>query len=499
MDFIKEVISTFNKKDKEEFERFLTRKQPKNNRRDLAIFRLLFEMYHGKKVELSNIKGSANYHALRKRLSKELDLFLMLKEATENFNNILGLHKVVYFINQKKFDLAWQLLDKEESKRKGTKFIEEEIKIQRLKLEILPYFKGEELEKTQKRLFELQKLQYQKDRLQVSFIQIQNSLKDKIFKGEYDDNYLEIEEILNKNQVIEMIKVDPNILMQIIRMLRAKFLLDKKYKQFAFVAQKYYDQMFSLFNREQLPNLLLGELEFIMAHAYFRIRKFSKSKHHLSFLNEIMEKDNVLLNVYGAKYISIKSSIDVLEGQLTEAVLEHEKFIEEHLNKLSIKDKLTLNLNLVAYYCCEGAYKKAGRLLMIFQQSDSYYLNLIGMESMVRKELIRVIVQVEIGNIDLALNILQKIQIQYASMFEREEYKMVPSFVMTIIQFIDNPNQNSKIALKAMEEATDYQDSRLFDDPKLLSFYSWLKSKLLGKNLYETLLSEYQNSIFKEQ
>ncbi len=497
MDFIKEVISTFNKKDKEEFERFLTRKQPKNNRRDLTTFRLLFDMYQGKEVEIENIKGSANYHALRKRLSKEFDLFLMLKEANENFNDILGLHKVVYFINQKKFDCTFEWI-KVESKRKGKKFIEEEIKIQRLKLEILPYFKGEELEKTQKRLFELQKLQYQKDRLQVSFIQIQNSLKDKIFKGEYDDNYLEIEKILNKNQVVEMIKVDPNILMQIIRMLRAKFLLDKKYKQFAFVAQKYYEQMFSLFNREQLPNLLLGELEFIMSHAYFRIRKFSKSKYHLSFLNDIMEKDHVLLNAYGAKYISIKSSIDVLEGQLAKAVLEHEKFIEEHLNKLSIKDKLTLNLNLVAYYCCEGAYKKAGRLLIGFQKSDSYYLNLIGMESMVRKELIRVIVQVELGNIDLALNILQKIQKQYATMFEREEYQMVPSYVKTIIQYIDNPNQNSKIVLKTMEEATDYKDSRLFDDPKLLSFYSWLKSKILGKNLYETLLQEYQNSILND-
>jgi hypothetical protein len=498
MDFIKEVIYTFNKKDKEEFERFLTRKQPKNNRRDLTTFRLLFDMYQGKEVVIENMKGSANYHALRKRLSKELDLFLMLKEATENFNDILGLHKVVYFINLKKYDIAWQLLEKEELKRKGTKFIEEEIKIQRLKLEILPYFNGSQLEKTHKRLYELQKLQYQKDRLQVSFIQIQNSLKDKIFRGEYDDNYLEIEKILNKNQVIEMIKADPNVLMQIIRMVRAKFLLDKKYKQFAFVAQKYYEQMFAIFKKEQLSNFLLSELEFTMAHAYFRVRKFSKSQFHLSQLNELMQKDKVLLNAYGAKYISIKSSIDVLEGHLAEAILEHETFINEHLSKLTAKDKLTLNLNLVAYYCCEGAFKKAGRLLLIFQQSDAYYQNLIGMESMVRKELIRVIVQVELGNIDLALNILQKIQKQYATMFEREEYQMVPSYVKTIIQFIDNPNQNSKIVLKTMEEATDYKDSRLFDDPKLLSFYSWLKSKILGKNLYETLLQEYQNSILND-
>ena len=35
---------------------------------------------------------------------------------------------------------------------------------------------------------------------------------------------------------------------------------------------------------------------------------------------------------------------------------------------------------------------------------------------------------------------------------------------------------------------------RIFEDPKLLAFYSWLKSKITNKKLYSVLLQEY-NSI----
>ena len=38
------------------------------------------------------------------------------------------------------------------------------------------------------------------------------------------------------------------------------------------------------------------------------------------------------------------------------------------------------------------------------------------------------------------------------------------------------------------------EKKRIFEDPKLLAFYSWLKSKISKKKLYSVLLQEY-NSI----
>ena len=81
MDLIKEIILTFSESDKKEFEQFLTRKRPGSNRKDTETFRHLFILYHGTNKVKNELKGGQNYHAIRKRISKELTHFLILKKS----------------------------------------------------------------------------------------------------------------------------------------------------------------------------------------------------------------------------------------------------------------------------------------------------------------------------------------------------------------------------------------------------------------------------------
>ena len=57
--------------------------------------------------------------------------------------------------------------------------------------------------------------------------------------------------------------------------------------------------------------------------------------------------------------------------------------------------------------------------------------------------------------------------------------------------FFDIKATSEKEILK-MEAQTNFQKDNLFDDPKLLSFYVWLKSKITKQDLYELLKKEYQ-------
>ena len=112
MDFIKETILTFSIKDKEEFERFLSRKQAKKQRKDILVFQELFKMYSSSS---SGFKGDQNYHAIRKRLSKELANYLVLKQTTSQTSDDSTLLMIQHFVDLRRYEIAWELLLKVEN------------------------------------------------------------------------------------------------------------------------------------------------------------------------------------------------------------------------------------------------------------------------------------------------------------------------------------------------------------------------------------------------
>ena len=66
---------------KREFEKFLVRKRPSEDRKDITILNALFQYYNSPKKENLVQKGMQKYHAVRKRLTKELIRFIILKNA----------------------------------------------------------------------------------------------------------------------------------------------------------------------------------------------------------------------------------------------------------------------------------------------------------------------------------------------------------------------------------------------------------------------------------
>ena len=143
MDLLKEILITFSSKKKKEFEKFLVRKRPSDDRRDIKVLDELFQYYNSpRKINLVQ-KGKQKYHAIRKRLTKELIRFIILQNANNQLSakdseGFLNLAK--HFKELNKYGVAWFLLEKEEKKCEKTKNYLLNMKIQRLKLEILPYF-----------------------------------------------------------------------------------------------------------------------------------------------------------------------------------------------------------------------------------------------------------------------------------------------------------------------------------------------------------------------
>jgi len=496
MDLIKEIILTFSESDKKEFEQFLTRKRPGSNRKDTETFRHLFILYHDTNKVKNELKGGQNYHAIRKRISKELTHFLILKKsiAEQKANKREGIIlMILYFIERNKFQVAWELLNKEEKKAELANNIDLNIKIQRLKLTVLPYFNQDEFPSIKNKMIELQIKQSKIDEFQLYFIQIKQDLKMKIAKGSIDSPSETIKNALEQYDNIKSEYKNPAIHLKVIEIIRAEYILNRKFNVFADVVQKYYNEVESEIFEDETHINTFAQIEYIMSYTFLNTRNFKKSLFHLSKLTELMLRSDIVKLNYQGKHIAIQSFIQVFNYQINEAIESIESFLLKEKNKISIQEELNLSLNLSGYLITVGAYSKAIKILNFMSESDKYYQKEMGREWLIRKEMILAIVQASLGNTEFSLKIMRGIEVKHKDMLEADQYGMVEHFIDAIRTYIKNPYEADQKILSEFEKKINLRKEKVFRDPRLIIFYAWMRSRYAKKEAYEILMEEYKN------
>ena len=217
-------------------------------------------------------------------------------------------------------------------------------------------------------MLNLQYKQSKIDEFQLYFIQIKNDLKQKIAQGNVESPTAIIQDALAQYQNIKSETNNPTIHLKVIEMIRAEYILNRKFKIFAEVVQKYYND----FSNEAFDDLMYintyAQIEYIMSYTFLNTRNFAKSLFHLNQLESLMnQSDTVRLNFMG-KRMAISSFINVFDYKITNAIEETEYFLAHEINKITIQENLNLSLNLSGYYIIVGDYSKATKILNFISQ-----------------------------------------------------------------------------------------------------------------------------------
>ena len=495
MDLIKEIILTFSDPDKKEFEQFLSRKRPGAKRKDVEVFRKLYSAYNGGVKNENSLVGDQNYHAIRKRIAKSLTNFVILKksisEQKENKRDGMIL-MISYFIERKKFQAAWDIIIKEEKNAEKSNNVDLNLKIQRLKLKILPYFNQELFPRIKAKILNLQNKQAKLDQFQLYFIQIKNDLKLKIADGIVESPTQIIKGALAQYKSLKAEYKNPNIHLKVIEMIRAEYIVNRKFKVFAQVAQKYYNE----FSEEAFDDNgqinTYAQIEYIMSYTFLNTRNFKKSLFHLTKLEELMSRSEMVNLNYRGKRMAISSFIQVFDYKIDAAIEQTELFLENEINKITTQENLNLTLNLSGYYIIVGDYSKAIRILNFMSESDKYYQKEMGREWLIRKEMILAIVQTSIGNTDYSIKIMNGIESKHREMLDVDQYGMVRHFITAIKNYIKNPEEANQKTLSEFENRINLRKEKVFRDPRLIIFYAWMRSRYAKKDAYEILMEEYK-------
>tara|TARA_B100001287_G_scaffold133760_2_gene112631 strand:+ start:508 stop:2007 length:1500 start_codon:yes stop_codon:yes gene_type:complete len=498
MDFLKEITITFSEIKKRNFEKFLSRKRPSDSRKDIEIFNILYQSYTKPSNKLQQLKGHPNYHATRKRITKELINFLILENSDfeikkDNREHFITVAK--YFIGFKKYQQAWEILKKEEKICDQKKDFLLNLKIQRLMLSILPYQPLVDFELVKAKILELKNQQAQVDEFQLYFIQIKNMFIDKIENGNVTINPSIFKKAIEQYHNIKQLFNHPDIHLKIIEIIRAEYAVTKDYLSLSKIIINYYNQI----QIEQYQNSFfetIANIEYIMSYTFLEVRDFKRSKIHLSKLQDLMKKDEKIFFNYIGKSVAIESFIRVFENSPSKAIELIEKTFLDFNTKIKSREKLNLSLNLAGFYCVNQNYKKANQIILNLNKSSNFYLKTMGKEWVLRKDMIKVIIMIELGHIDLADKLIKIIKNDNYSMMEKKQYRMVKPFIVLINKYLESPFEVNLSFLDEIENLTKLDKQKTFRDPRLIIYYAWLKAKFSNKKVYDVLKNEYEQLSF---
>jgi len=486
MDIIHEILLTFDDQATKEFRHHLIRQRPDAERKDLLLFDALM------RNETPESRGTAAYHANRKRLTRALTEFIILKQMKEDTGGageVLGaLSAGLYLFDQKRNEAAWHFLLKAEAAATATQRPDALLQVYRIMADHLHKQDQMTLDQLETKAQSAARLSAVEDRVRFALSRVRQRLGEAKRKG----MALNMGLIADLTSVPDTDRPGPRQMLRLIEMLRSAALSGRDVRQF----RDYLAEHYARLQAEMAGNPVFAAervlLASIYAHALFRTRGFALMEGPLRDMADNMASVPALQKAYAAKYVSLRGSAQSLIGNNEEAIRLHVEFLEKQGASLSTEDRLNMELNLVFFRFNSGEFGKASRLLSLMHHSRAWYENRMGAEWVMRMELIRGIVRFELDDPEQALRIIEQLRKSYAHVLATGPYAKAGAFIDLVIRFLRNPEDLNRERVVEVSKSvlSDIPAGR--EDTNQLAFYCWLLSKANRQPYYETLLANVE-------
>ncbi len=498
MDDLQTIIQTFTEDDYREFAFFIQRHKKKVVRKDYELFKLLLlkkkltapELIHRLYPEKEN---PVAYYALRKRLMQQLTDYIVLKRMAEDptaASTIMGLLSLAqYLFNAGAEKLAWNILRKAERIAQHNDQFNLLNSVYLLQIEKADSLTADELEEIIRKHRANKSIADEDERATIASGLISKRLSQARLEGRFLSLDTTIQEILHTYGLAQAISQRPALLFRLMQIARSSVLARKDFSSFEpYIIEQYRaaESQYGFSNAQQYYKI---SLLYMIAHVLYRNRKFVASNQYLSQLHAALQTEaRHHLAEYFPKYVFLKAANDAFSRNLPQAIDLLEHLIQSPSIRLAPKDFLTARLGLSFLYFAQDSFQKANNALTNIQKSDKWCEKIMGREWVLKKKLGEMIIQYEFGNVDTALDCLKQIERQYQDILEQPVYKNVSVFLTLLEQLFLQPDVASrKIFLQQVEGGLDFGFADQDDLPSM-SFYAWLKSKMVHQKYYEVLL-----------
>jgi hypothetical protein len=487
MDILKEIIATFDESDHREFRQYLCRQRPgAENRKDLALLDSIVSE-DGKNEKQ---KGDPRYHANRKRLKQSLLEYFIASHINEGLSDTSevmgGLAAALRMFDFGRNEAGWHFLHRALEAAEQSARPDAVLQVLRVMTDHL--HKQDELTLTElKTMMAATATEVRSyDRIRLALAEMRAELQRAKTSGSALCPVPLAERILRDLGSESDILSKPREMLHLLEIVRTASLAGKDLTEFEKMLSTHYERLTNQMSRSGLYNKEHIRLAYMMAHAGFRLRKFHMSWEPLERMEKLMSKSVALRKANAAKFLSLKGSILSLTGQNSLAIDIHEEYLNRE--SPSASDRLNMELNLIFFRFNKGEFGKAARALALMNHSRVWYENKVGVEWVMRKELIRAIVQYENEQIEQAIRTAETLRKNYAYVFRREAFSKADAFIRLIIEYFRYPEKVKEEDVKRVAESVISGISADREDTNAMAFYSWLLSKVTKVDFYNLLI-----------
>ncbi|MFD2514014.1 hypothetical protein ACFSRY_09065 [Pontibacter locisalis] len=512
MDDLKQTLDTFSEDDKRELAVFIKRQKKKKQRKDLELFQLLqhSQMYTSDQLIsrlYPNAPNPVAYYALRKRLLRHLTDFILLKRLQEDItaaSSIMGMLSLASYLFDARVDkLAWTHLRKAEKLALANEQYDLLNAVYNLQIEKADSEFADSLDLIIEKRNENKKIADEDERANIANSIINQRLHAVRRQGS-DLNFDKIiQDVLRSYDLSEAVSKRPSLLYKLMSITRSAILARKDFLSFEpYIINQYHEAEQRYGFRKAHQNYKLSLL-YMIAHVLYRNKKFSKSMHYLGLLKQGIDGEGKSHNIiFYPRYTFLMVANLVFLRRNEEAIELMENLLYKSKLTLSTKDQLTAQMGLSFNYFVQGAYVKANRVLLNIKRSDKWCEGKMGREWVLKKNLGELILQYELGNEDLVLNKIRSFERTFGSLLKEPGYQNVKRYLQLIKYMLDQPEAIETSGFMQHVEGTLEFTTFEGTDIQEMSFYAWLKAKMLRRPYYTVLLelanSAWENSLKNE-
>lgn len=497
MDKIKEIIRTLEADDVREFRSFIHRQKKKKSRKDLDLFEFLLENEADKPAIITKEIGVPNkeaYYAVRKRLLRHLTDFLVLKRMDDDptaSSSIMGSMSLVRYLFTKKADeLAWHYLLKVETLAESHEQFALLNNIYLLQIRNIPSKYAPDAQSIIEKYKINRALLEEDERVLFAHGIIRQRLHERRVESKAINIQRTIQKVLIEYDLADVVTKRPRLLYNIVSIARSVAVATGDFRDFEPYIIEQYKSAGEKYGFSKHHHFYKLSLLYMIGHALYRNRKFAESQEWLAVCHEnILQYNRSHYNRFYPLYIMLLAAIRIFEGELDQAIKMHETLLEETDFKLNTENKLTATLNLATYYSFKTDYDKTREILWSMPTDRTCEKNM-GKEWLLKKNMIEMLAQYELGNDDIALNRIRSIERYFDDFIRRPQNIYVKDFLFAVRTYMNNPTAvDSDSFYDFLESKFDFSSEKHHSTIDM-SFYCWLKSKVFKRPFYEVLLEQ---------
>ncbi|MBL4606009.1 MAG: hypothetical protein JKY02_10210 [Flavobacteriaceae bacterium] len=473
---------------------FLEKKNKRNDTKNVQLFKLLVQGELNteqicQKLYPANKKDA--FYALRKRLHQSIIDFTANNSLEDESSIDMQIIKYILaarnFLSKGHYKMAYKIVNKAEALANEHQLFALLNEIYHTKIQYA--YKNAEVDLsilTQqfKRNQQLHKLD---EELNIAYAKIRSAIKTVVHEGK----------IINFQELVEAIFEEHHIDMNKALSFKSLYQLVTIVSISAFVTKDYYKiEPFLLSTYETLKNHKSKDKQsfyhihvlFAIANTLFRNKKFNDSLHYLDLMHEVMlSKRKKHYKSFQLKYNLLLGLNKNYLGEQNDAIEILEQFIQKSHPDLS--GQLDLYLSLIMCYFQKGEFKKAMSIFSKFYHTDKWYIEKAGKEWILKKNLIEILLHLELGNIDLFESRLLSFKRSYYEYLRKIGQERAIQYLSLVEEYYKAPELVTSEAFKEKVENSFEWIAIDQEDIFVMSFYAWLKSKMTQESVYQTTLA----------